>query len=134
MAHLRLYDFRDVDLMHKLSVEGGADGLTSKELAAALGMTDDVQAVAIRAAWMRRFGFFDFDVKRKLWSLSDGGDRIVQADVKAGTIDRLATVPDEELVDVMAHITSRYRHGDAMNATLLRREFSYGTAPGRRAK
>jgi hypothetical protein len=127
--HLTLYDFRDVDLMHKVADEGGAQGVTSKELAEALGMADDVQAVAIRSSWMRRFGFFDYDHERRLWRLSRGGERIVESDVKASTVDRLAEVPDEELVDVMAHVTSRYRHGDALTATLLRREFVYGTAP-----
>jgi len=129
MAHLTLYDFRDVDLMHKVANEGGAEGVTSKELAEALGMADDVQAVAIRSAWMRRYGFFDFDAERKLWRLSRGGERIVESDTKASTIDRLEKVPDEQLVDVMAHVTSRYRHGDPLTATLLRREFAYGTSP-----
>lgn len=127
--HLTLFDFRDVDLMHKVAAEGGAQGVTSKELAEALGMSDDVQAVGQRSAWMRKFGFFEFDEDRKLWSLSEGGERIVEADVKASTIDRLEALPDEALVDVMAHVTSRYRHGEMMTATLLRREFAYGTAP-----
>lgn len=126
--HLTLFDFRDVDLMHKVAEEGGAQGVTSRELAEALGMSDDVQAVGQRSSWMRRFGFFDFDEDRKLWRLSESGERIVESDVKASTIERLAKVPDEELVEVMAHVTSRYRHGDAVTATLLRREFVYGTA------
>lgn len=127
--HLTLYDFRDVDLMHKLAAEGGADGATSHELADALGMKDGAQAVAMRAAWMRRFGFFDYDVERRLWRLSASGERIVESDTKAATIDRLEKIPDEQLVDVMAHVTSRYRHGDPVTATLLRREFAYGTSP-----
>jgi hypothetical protein len=127
--HLTLYDFRDADLMHKVLQEGGAGGVTSQELAEALGMRDDVQAVAIRSAWMRRFGFFDYDVERKLWSLSKSGERIVEADAKASTISRLEDVPDEAMVDVMAHVTSRYRNADPVTATLLRREFAYGTAP-----
>jgi hypothetical protein len=127
--HLTLFDFRDVDLMHKLADEGGADGVTSHELADALGMRDDVQAVAVRSAWMRRYGFFDYDAERKLWRLSDAGERIVESDTRASTIERLAKIPDEQLVDVMAHVTSRYRHGDMTTATLLRREFAYGTAP-----
>lgn len=127
--HLTLFDFRDVDLMHKIAAEGGADGLTSQELADALGMRDDIQAVAIRSAWMRRYGFFEFDVERRLWRLSEAGYRIVESDVRASTIERLAKVPDEQLVDVMAHVTSRYRHGDSTTAILLRREFVYGTSP-----
>jgi len=128
MANLTLYDFRDVDLMHKLAAEG-ADGVTSTQLAEALGMDDDVGSVAVRSSWMRRFGFFDFDEERKLWRLSKSGERIVEADERAARIEKLAELPDEKLVDVMAHVTSRYRHADPVTATLLRREFAYGTAP-----
>lgn len=127
--HLTLYDFRDLDLMHKVAAEGGAGGVSSRELAEALGMGDDVQAVGMRSAWMKRYGFFDFDKENKLWRLSNAGERIVESDVRASTISKLEQVPDEALVDVMAHVTSRYRHGDPLTATLLRREFSYGTSP-----
>lgn len=131
-AHLTLYDFRDADLMHKLAQEGGADGLTSAEIAEALGLDDGARAAGMRSAWMKRYGFFDFDSKRKLWRLSRAGERIVEADVQASTIDALAAVDEEALVGVMAHVTSRYRHADPVTATLLRREFMYGTAPRRR--
>jgi hypothetical protein len=29
----------------------------------------------------------------------------------------------------MAHVTTRYRLGDPLMATMLRREFAYGTSP-----
>jgi hypothetical protein len=128
MAHLTLFDFRDVDLMHKLAAEG-ADGVSSTQLAEALGMEHDVSSVAIRSSWMKRYGFFEFDEERRLWRLSKAGERIVEADERASEIEKLAELPDEKLVDVMAHVTSRYRHGDPVTATLLRREFAYGTAP-----
>lgn len=131
MARLTLYDFRDADLMAKVAAEGGADGITSHELALALGMKpEDVSNVAIRCSWMRRYGVFDYDSERKLWSLSDAGDRIVEANSRARDIPAIDKVPDEKLIDVMAHVTSRYRHGDALLATMLRREFAYGTKTG----
>jgi hypothetical protein len=122
-----LYDFRDLDLMHKLA-EGGSDGMTSAELAESAGLDEDsAQAMVVRSSWMRRFGFFEFDEKRRLWRLSGSGERIIESHVKASTLSALEEVPDEAFVDVMAHVTSRYRHGDPITATLLRREFLYGT-------
>jgi hypothetical protein len=127
--HMTLYDIRDLDLMLKLEEVGGAGGATTAELAEALGLDDDRQAVAIRSAWMRRFGMFDFDDERRLWTLAPGGERVVSAKLRAAQAKTIDAVPDEQLVDVMAHVTSRYRLGDPVMATMLRREFAFGTNP-----
>ena len=127
--HLTLYDFRDLDLMMSLEETGGASGATTSEFAEALGMSDDVRSVGRRAAWMRKFGIFDFDEERRLWTLSDAGERVVRAKLRAATAKTVDAVPDESMVDVMAHVTSRYRQGDQMLATMLRREFMFGTSP-----
>jgi hypothetical protein len=127
--HLTLYDFRDLDLMLKLDEVGGASGASTKELAESIGFDDDAQAVGQRAAWMRRFGMFDFDEERRLWTLSEGGERVVAAKLKAAQAKTIDTLPDEQLVDVMAHVTTRYRLGDPIMATMLRREFAFGTNP-----
>lgn len=129
--HLTLYDIRDLDLMMMLA-ESGNGGVSSKELAETLGMGNDQQAVGIRCAWMRRFGFFQFDEKRRLWSLAPAGERIVQAKQQAAGIS-IDNVPDESMVDVMAHVTARYRRGDPIVATMLRREFMFGTSPRSKA-
>jgi hypothetical protein len=126
---LTLYDFRDLDLMLKLEEASGAEGATTQELADALGMDDDSHAVGTRSAWMRRYGFFDFDEEKRLWTLSAGGKRIAQAKLRAAAANKIDAVPDEALVGVMAHVTSRYRLGDPMMATMLRREFAFGTSP-----
>ena len=128
--HLTLYDFRDVDLMMKVAHEADNDGaITTSDLATALGMEDDVRAVAMRLAWGRKYGFFERDEQAGIWRLSRGGARVVEAHEAAHEIPAIADVPDPELVDVMAHVTSRYRHGDRMTAALLRREFLFGTQP-----
>jgi hypothetical protein len=129
--HLTLYDFRDTDLLHKLAQEVDPDTgmISSEDLAAALGMEDDVRAVAMRCAWMRRYGFFARDDRLGVWRLTRGGERIVEAHLRASTEKALEAVPEEAMVDVMAHVTKRYRHGDPLMATLLRREFLFGTTP-----
>jgi hypothetical protein len=126
--HLTLYDFRDIDLMLKLEDAAGEDGASSNDLASALGMEDDVRNVAIRCAWMRRYGIFDFDGEKRLWRLSESGRRVAEAKLRAAAATQIERVPDEAMVDVMAHVTTRYRLGDPVLATMLRREFLFGTS------
>ena len=127
MKSLRLTDFRDLDLMMAVAGNGG---ITSQELADKLGMEGALQHVSVRCSWMRRFGIFDRDEVTGAWFLTDGGQRVLDAKVRAAQASSLEKVPDEAMVEVMAHVTSRYRLGDPVVATLLRREFQYGTAPG----
>jgi hypothetical protein len=127
---LRLYDFRDFDVMVKLSEQEGS-GATSAELAEELGLggTDGTRAVGSRMAWMRRFGMLDFDLKRKVWTISRAGNRVLAAKRRAALKQLVDEMPDGELIEAMAYITSRYRLGDPTLANMLRREFIYGTAP-----
>lgn len=126
---LTLYDFRDIDLMLKLDEIGNDEGwATSQEIAEAIGVGDEARFVSTRASWMRRYGMFDFDENTRMWRLSAGGQRVTRAKLRAAASKQIETVPDESLVEVMAHVTSRYRHGDPMTATMLRREFLYGTS------
>jgi hypothetical protein len=125
-----LYDFRDLDLMLQLQQIGDNDGWAStKELGEALGAGDDVRGVGIRASWMKRLGMFDFDDETRMWRVSEGGERVTKAKLRAAASNSIEKTPDDALVDVMAHVTSRYRHGDPLMATMLRREFLYGTSP-----
>jgi flagellar hook protein FlgE len=124
-----LYDFRDLDLMLAVADAVNDDGfVTTEDLASAVGV-ENKQSVGTRMAYMRRNGIFSFDEKRRLWSLTKGGERVLAARKQANT-QGVTEIPDAALIDAMAHITARYRHGDALNATLLRREFLFGTKPG----
>lgn len=123
-----LFEFRDLDLMMTLHAEGDG-GLTSAQLADLLGIKDGASGVASRASWMRRFGMFDYDERSNCWSLSGGGLRVVNAKRRAAALREVEDVPDESIVDVMSHVTARYRLGDAMTAHMLRREFLFGTSP-----
>lgn len=122
--HATLYDFRDMDILVKLADAGGA---TSAEVADMIGLGDAVP-MARRLAWMRHFGMLERDDEDGVWNLAPGGRRVVQARLKAAQTRTIEAIPDEALVDVMAHVTTRYRLGDPVMATLLRREFAYGTA------
>lgn len=124
-----LYDFRDLDLMMRIADEA-EKRIKSKDLAEAIGLDAEdggTQAVAIRLSWMRRFGFVEFDNKQQDWTLSSGGRRITEAHLRAAQVKAIENVPDEAMVEVMSHVTSRYRLGDPVVAQLLRREFLFGT-------
>lgn len=129
---LSLYDYRDLDLLLKIADEGDEEGwVETRALAAALGADEDekINGVGGRLSWMRRYGMLDFDPAKKIWRLSNGGERVIKSRLKAAKAKSIETIPDEALVDVMAHVTSRYRLGDPIMATMLRREFQFGTSP-----
>ena len=128
--HASVFDFKDTDLMVKVAAQG-ASGISSGELAAELGWGDNhdgVRAIGMRFAWMKKYGMLKYDDKTHLWVISDGGERVIAAHKAAAMKDVLDPVPDEGMIEVMAHVTSRFRLGDPMMAHLLRREFIYGTS------
>jgi hypothetical protein len=128
----RVIDFRDTDIMSKLDQLGT---ISSVELASELGASKDEGAKAIgrRLGWMRRYGMVELDPEKRVWTISPGGTRVLESRRVAAAKKAIEKLPREELVEVMAHITSVYRLGDPMLAAMLRREFQYGTAPQSRA-
>lgn len=124
---LSLYDFRDLDLLLKIAEEGDNDGgVTTAEIAEALG-TKDIHNVSSRFAWMKRYGMLERDEKTGAWYMTQGAKRVMAARIKAAASRQLETLPDETMVDVMSHVTLRWRLGDPMIAQMLRREFLFGT-------
>lgn len=128
--HASLYDFRDLDLMLTLAERGDTEGWApTHDLASSFGFGDELQALGIRLGWMKHYGIVERkpDKGESFWRLTDGGVRVVEAKLRAGQSRVIEAVPDESLIEVMANVTRRYQHGDPMIATMLRREFLYGT-------
>ena len=121
-----LYEFRDLDLLLRLTENGG---MTSGQMAEAFGIGDN-RAAGMRLAWMRRYGMVDLDEANGAWSVSAAGKRVIEAKLKAREIAVFDKLPDEAMVEAMAQVTSRYIAGQPMLAHMMRREFLYGT--GRR--
>lgn len=128
--HLTVYDFKDTDLMQLVAQEG-AEGISAADLAEGMGWNgaDGVRAIGMRFAWMKKYGMLAYDDKRHLWTVSEGGERVLESHIRAASRKVIEALPAEALVEHMAHITSIYRLGDPMVAHLLRREFQYGTSP-----
>ena len=128
--HATLLDFRDLDLLLKIEHEANDDGwLSTEDAARSLGFDDEQRPLGIRFAWMRRYGMLEFDQQKKLWRLTDGAHRVTESRLRAAASRTIEELPDEQMIDVMSKVTQRYMHGDPMIATLLRREFRFGTQP-----
>jgi hypothetical protein len=127
--HATLYDFRDLDIMFKIAETTNHRGVASQALAELMGFEeeDGARPIGIRLAWMKRYGMVAYDDKEKLWKLTRGGERVTQAHLRAPELRVVETMPDEKMVEVMAHVTSRFQRGELMLAHMLRREFMFGT-------
>lgn len=125
-----LYDFRDLDLMLKIAHEGDEEGwVETRKIAETLGIPEEerINGLGTRLAWMRKFGMLEKNDDNGVWRLSRGGERVADARLRAAAAKQIDTIPEESLIDVMSHVTQRYRLGDSMTAEMLMREFRYGT-------
>jgi hypothetical protein len=116
-------EFRDLDLLLKLRESGP---IKSKELAGELGADEFGSHLGRRLGWMGHYGMVE-RLDSGEWSLTDGGKRVAFARSRAALISDLSQLPEEELIEVMAAVTARWRRGDPMIASMLRREFIFGT-------
>jgi hypothetical protein len=128
--HLTVFDYKDTDLM-ALVESAGESGITAADLAAEMSYNgnDAHRAIGMRFAWMKKYGMLNYDEKGHLWTLTDGGARVMESHRVAAFTKVLKAIPEEAVIEHMAHITSVYRLGDPMIAAMLRREFQYGTNP-----
>lgn len=128
--HATLFDFRDLDLLLKIEAEADEEGWVETEHAArSLGFGDHQQPLGIRFSWMRRYGMLEFDDRRRMWRLTPAAQRVTEARLRAAASRTVEELPDELMVDVMSKVTQRYMRGSPMIATMLRREFMFGTKP-----
>jgi hypothetical protein len=126
----KVTEIRDLDVMLHLAeaVNGSGQGIPIAEVADLLGFDDgDNRPMGIRLAWMRHYGMVAYDPDGKLWNLTRAGRRVTEAHLRAPAIKVVEAMPDEAAIELMAHVTSRFQHGQSMLATMLRREFVYGT-------
>jgi hypothetical protein len=128
--HLTVFDWKDTDLM-ALVEQAGESGVSAADLASEMNFNghDAHRAIGMRFAWMKKFGMLNYDEKHHLWTLTDVAHRVMESQKVAALTKVLKAVPEEAVVEHMAHITSVYRMGDPMIAAMLRREFQYGTSP-----
>lgn len=127
--HVTQYDVRDLDIMFKIAENANGKGIAASAIAELLGFDaeDGARPVGTRLVWMKRFGMVAYDDKDRSWKLTRGGMRVTDAHLRAPELRVVETMPDEKMVEVMAHVTSRFQRGETMLAHMLRREFVFGT-------
>jgi|SRR5262252_2523791 len=121
--HATLYDFRDLDLLLKL---GKDKEWSTEDFAEALGQPENLHGVGSRLAWMRRYGMLTRS-ERGLWYPTHAAERVTEARLIAAQAKTMDALPDELMIEVMSRVTQRYMHGSPMIASMLRREFMFGT-------
>lgn len=124
-GHATLYDFRDLDLLFKIGKDRQWD---TESLAHALGQPENARGVGSRLSWMRRFGMVE-RTSTGLWYPTPAAQRVTEARMRASQAKTMEDLPDELMVEVMSRVTQRYLHGTPMLASMLRREFAFGTKP-----
>lgn len=129
--HATVTDFRDLDLLLKLEAEADEEGWVETAAAAdSLGFGDDLLPVSRRFSWMRRYGMLEFDERRHMWRLTPAAERVTEAKLRAAQQRQMQELPDELMVETMSRVLQRYRSTDHMLATMIRREFVFGTRRG----
>jgi hypothetical protein len=96
--HATVYDFRDADIMFKIADNTNGTGISSPELAELMGFEaeDGARPIGIRLAWMKRNGMVAYDDRDKLWKLTRGGQRVVDAHLIAPELKVVEKMPDEK--------------------------------------
>lgn len=91
-----------------------------------------MRCVAVRLAWMRRFGVVDKHPERlRTWGLTAEGVDFRRGAISKSLQQRLAGVGDNQVLALAAEVSRLYRQLDAPAAKLMSREWRYGTHPRR---
>lgn len=135
MSSLKLLDFSDRELLARLDDISDDEGYaTSRELAEALGLTDEngTFCVAQRMSWLRRYGAVERDAetnpaKNRGWKMSEIGRLANASALKARQRMSLESLDAPALVDLATVLTVGYGRADPTIGNLVRRELIYGT-------
>lgn len=132
---LRLIDYSDRELLHLVrdheDDEGYADTLQIAQTIwpkyADENPTHAVSSVAMRFAWMKRWGVMERHGKlARKWRLSDAGRGIVEGKLSAAQEKSVIGLADEKLMSLGYALSERYQQADDIPATLLRRAIQFG--------
>lgn len=134
---LKLGDYSDKELLFLVrdheDDEGWADSLQVAQTIwpryAAENPQGATQSVAIRFAWMKRWGVMERHEKLpRKWRLSDDGRALVEGKLTGGQERQIVGLSDEKLMSLGYSISDRYQQAGDIAATLLRRSFQFAEA------
>lgn len=131
MAGMTVLDFSDREVLFKLADTLNEEGVaTTYEMAHSMGL-DQEQArhVAIRLAWMARFGVVKKQGTRSgetLWTLTPAGRSMLDGKLSGGARDLIGALSDAQKVTVMEALAGRAKQ-NRLWGTMLRRQWQNRT-------
>jgi DNA-binding IclR family transcriptional regulator len=135
---LRLEDFSDRELLFALEEHADGDGtVSSHELADGLGLSgleNPHQNIAIRLAWLKRYGVVERDPGGKRWALTDVGARILHGGLRARESRALTEMSEDALFAAMEVFGSRMLNAHSEAAKMSERQWRYAMAQRKRVR
>ena len=136
LTSLRIVDYTDRELLHILNDVANEEGWASSEdLAKAIGIKprgDDPRGprrcVAMRFAWMARYGWVRRDPSNTMWCLTKDGEDLMSGQLRPALQQSLKEMRAADRVLLMREMTNAYRNAPKSAAAMYRREWVHGTA------
>lgn len=120
--------YSDRELVHVVAECADPEGWTSTtDVAVRAGVGEEnARSVAVRFAWMRRYGIMEKEPKRHKarWRLSEAGlEMLAGANLNHGLRAALRSLKDSEIVAASHTLAGRFRDASAPHAAMTRREW-----------
>lgn len=136
LTSLRIVDYTDRELLHILNDVADEEGWASSEvLANAIGIKPrgkdprgPRRCVAMRFAWMARYGWVRRDPTNTMWRLTKDGEELISGKLRPALKQSLKEMRPADRVMLMREMTTAYRNAPQSAATMYRREWIHGTA------
>lgn len=133
---LTLEEFSDPELLAALVDHADSEGqISSSELADALGLSGlkhPRQNVAIRLAWLKRYGIVYRDEKSHRWGLTAIGSTLVNGNLRAGERRLLESLDQDRLYAVVQEVSRSMVGAHDEAATMAARQWRYSLAERKR--
>lgn len=128
---LKLREFSDRDLLFIIDETADYDGWARAQyIAERIGLNTKYpeRNVSSRLAWMVRFGVIHRHPEQVAWQLTNLGEALRTGKISRRQQDSIDKMDDAQMLLLTRSITRRYEHASSDVATVLRREWTYGTA------
>lgn len=136
---LKLEDFSDPELLYALEDYADSDGLVSTHgLVEGLGLVANpnlkhpVSSVAIRLAWLKRYGIVRRDQESGRWGLTEIGQRVMHGRLSAAQKRLVEGLDGDDLLSIVQALGGRVVGASAESAKMAEREWRYSLAQRKR--
>ena len=136
---LTIEHFSDRELINLVIDHAADDGwVNTVDLAEILGLavngSKGAVSIGLRFSYLKRIGMMEREERLaegetlKRWRLTQLGEQYGRGHLRAAAQKQLDKLDDQALLEVTTFLTDRYRQIGGGGATLMRREWRYGTS------